>query len=627
MLSLDVEQDGLHFKDPLVSVAFTYKARDNTCKSKSFGINHPEEVETEATQLGKVQDIISKCNLIVGHNIKFDVKTLIHNGINFKHRPTIIDTQIMYWLYTGHREKQKSLEYVCTALGIQVGKVSGFDFKKNLASTYPLKELLHYNEVDTQLPILILEKILDKIPVELVKFYSDLTYFFADTEMNGMCIDEGKLNEMYQRTSNDLDTLRNTMYKYLEQPINIGSGQQLSCALYGGEYTETVKVKHRLKFKTWPIWRWKWKNVEVTHKLKGLGFGTSKLNKLKNGYWPTDKATLLQLRGKTKKAKEYIELYRRYNKLNTMFEKFIVKYLQHADQGLVHPNFNLSNTLTGRTSCSDPNVQQNPRPDPELPNLKSLFVSRFGENGRILEVDFSGAEWRHAAWRSQDPQMIKDIVDGLDAHTITAMNFHGCKYDEVTSTQRQDAKPINFRFLYGGTAMGFYLSDLVSSVKEGQAYITGIYKNYPQLKYSHDRDKAVAKGSGRLEMCTGRWYDYRGEMYKDSKVLNYPNQGSSSDMTLACNLMCMKIVKDKLGEDVKIVNTVHDCLICDCVNDEVALKAERIIKYIFTNAHKYVRMYFKDMDLSSVPIDAESEIGISWGNMNEIKGDLKDVKD
>lgn len=616
MLSLDIEADGLHFKDSLVSIAFTYKGK-GTLKTMSLGVNHPEEMETERHQLDRVQDIISKSNVIVGHNLKFDLKNLMYNGINFNHKPTLIDTQIIYWLYTGHKDKQKSLDYVADKLGLG-SKVEGFNFKEKLPSEYPLKELLYYNEQDTVLPIQILDKILSKVPRELVRFYSDLLYLFSEIELNGISVDEGTLNEMYMGSKADLDVLRETMYSYLEYPINIGSGQQLSCALYGGEFTETVKELKREKFKSWPFWRWKKRNVEVTHKLSGLGFGTSKLKPLKNGYFPTDKDTLLKLKGKTKKAREYIELYRKYNKLNTLYEKFLTKYVEHTEFGMVHATFNLCNTVTGRTSCSDPNIQQLSRPDPELPNLKRIFTSRLGNEGRILDVDFSGAEWRHAAWRSQDQRMIQDIVDGKDAHRVTASGFHGIPYDEVTPTQRQDAKPINFRFLYGGTAIGFYLADLVKSKKEGQQYIDGIYRTYPTLKYSHDKDKAMAKAQGYLRMCTGRWYDYRGELYKDSKVLNYPNQGSSSDMTLACILKVKEVLNERFKGDAYIVNTVHDCIVLDCRNEDIALECAKIIKYIFTNADKYVKMYFKDMDLSSILIESEVEIGLNWGEMREV---------
>ena len=263
-------------------------------------------------------------------------------------------------------------------------------------------------------------------------------------------------------------------------------------------------------------------------------------------------------------------------------------------------------------------MQQQFRPDESLPNPKSVFTSRFGSDGVILEVDFSGAEWRHAADRSKCKQMIQDIVDGKDAHTVTASGFHGIDYDEVTSEQRQDAKPINFRFLYGGSAVGFYLSGLVNSKKEGQKYIDGIYKRYQGLKRSHDKDKALASSTGKLAMPTGRWYDYSGDNYKDSKVLNYPNQGSSSDMTLVCNIEVHKeIYKRNLQDKVVMVNSVHDSLILDCESKELGIEIGKIVIDIFENASYYVSKVFKNFQLS-VPIEAEMSIGNCWGELKDV---------
>lgn len=618
ILVVDGETDGLFFKDLLVSIAFT-----STNNSTAFAVNHPEMEHTEQWALKRIQKLINRCTILVGHNLQFDLEFLIYNGINIPDNILLVDTQILYWLYTGHREKSKSLNDISKIL-LNKNKVEGLDFKVKKASEYPLKELLHYNEVDTQLTYECYKKLVNKIPTQLVKFYSNTMRMFVDMRMNGIFVNQDLLNSIHIETATRLEKLQQSLLDMLEYPINMGSSQQLSCALYGGTFMikggGTEEVERELKGGRIKKYT---RKCDLSITLKGLGFGTSKLKRNKTGFWPTSDDVILKLKGRSKKAKEWIKTYREYNKLSTLFTKYITKFKNHVkeDTSLLHGNYHLCNTMTGRTSCSDPNVQNFPRDVKGMPNLKVIFTSRFA-NGVILDVDFSGAEWRHAAWRSQCRQMIQDIIDGLDPHTTTAMGFHKCHYDDVTKEQRQDAKPINFRFLYGGTPLGFYLSDIVTSVKEGQIYVDGIYARFPGLYKSHMRDKAIAKGTGKLVMDSGRWYDYKGPNYKDSKVLNYPNQGSSSDMTLICLYIAHIEVKKAYGEDVLLINSVHDCGVWDCKSEEIALGVHKIVSNIFLNAHKYVSQVFPKMDLSSVPMDSESEMGKSWGEMTLIKEEV-----
>src|SRR5690606_7095974 len=42
--------------------------------------------------------------------------------------------------------------------------------------------------------------------------------------------------------------------------------------------------------------------------------------------------------------------------------------------GRIHPNWNQLGPITARFSCSDPNMQQIPRPDGIRPNFRSLFL-------------------------------------------------------------------------------------------------------------------------------------------------------------------------------------------------------------------------------------------------------------
>ena len=76
------------------------------------------------------------------------------------------------------------------------------------------------------------------------------------------------------------------------------------------------------------------------------------------------------------------------------------------------------NTVTGRLSSENPNMQQMPRKSPENPLLfqyhhepKSLFVSRFGDNGVIMNADYCLAGDTQIALIDDEHDTIKSICE------------------------------------------------------------------------------------------------------------------------------------------------------------------------------------------------------------------------
>ena len=53
-------------------------------------------------------------------------------------------------------------------------------------------------------------------------------------------------------------------------------------------------------------------------------------------------------------------------------------------------------------------------------NIKKCFVSRWGNDGYIVEADFSQLEVIGAAVVSGDPNMKQDILEGIDSHSQSA---------------------------------------------------------------------------------------------------------------------------------------------------------------------------------------------------------------
>lgn len=75
---------------------------------------------------------------------------------------------------------------------------------------------------------------------------------------------------------------------------------------------------------------------------------------------------------------------------------------------------------------------------------KSLFVSRFGENGAIVNGDFKALEVRVAAIISGDPHYKSALLSGTDFHKVTASTVFHKPVDEVTKAERQAAKAVTF---------------------------------------------------------------------------------------------------------------------------------------------------------------------------------------
>ena len=103
---------------------------------------------------------------------------------------------------------------------------------------------------------------------------------------------------------------------------------------------------------------------------------------------------------------------------------------------VLHPNFKPIGTVTGRTSCNNPNLQ-NVRKRGEL-SPRRLFIPR--EGYRLTSCDYSGIEVRVLAWLAQDSKLADHITEGYDMHQAMA--------DHI-GTDRATAKFAVFGMLYG----------------------------------------------------------------------------------------------------------------------------------------------------------------------------------
>lgn len=113
--------------------------------------------------------------------------------------------------------------------------------------------------------------------------------------------------------------------------------------------------------------------------------------------------------------------------------------------GTIHPTFKSTGADTGRTSCVEPNLQQQTR----ISGVRKAYHPRKGLQFRF--ADYSQVEMRFAAHFSNEPSLVEGFNKDpdFDTHLSTALKMFGKMFDP-DSQHRKYAKIINFTKLFGG---------------------------------------------------------------------------------------------------------------------------------------------------------------------------------
>lgn len=106
--------------------------------------------------------------------------------------------------------------------------------------------------------------------------------------------------------------------------------------------------------------------------------------------------------------------------------------------GRIHANLRQAGTATGRTSCSDPNLQNLTADDESEFPIRRAFIPDDGEV--LVSIDYQAMEYRLMIDYAQERQLAERVMAGVDLHQATA---------DMMGVTRKEAKTINFGLLYG----------------------------------------------------------------------------------------------------------------------------------------------------------------------------------
>ena len=273
-----------------------------------------------------------------------------------------------------------------------------------------------------------------------------------------------------------------------------------------------------------------------------------------------------------------------------------------------------------------------------MSDVRKFFTSRF-PGGRILELDFSQLEIYALAYLSNDEMLRKDLLSGADLHGISATNLFGPKY---TKEQRKIAKQLSFQLQYGAGYKSMAATNNVSE-ETTKKFIKVYYDRYKGVKkFQDDLMEKVASlretsderttsgkpaGIATLKSLTGRRYTFKetdapdwaamDTSFSPTQIKNFPVQGFATGdiVPLVLGKLYRFLVENdqKYRGTVLMINTVHDSVVFDCMNEKLAkdfaLEAQRIME----DAPRYLNEYFEiDFDM---PLKVEAEIGPNWHDM------------
>lgn len=271
-----------------------------------------------------------------------------------------------------------------------------------------------------------------------------------------------------------------------------------------------------------------------------------------------------------------IELFLKWRGVNKILTSFLPTYMELQVDGKLHPSFNITGTRTGRTSSSNPNLQQVPS------SLYKLFSPSRGY--KFIIYDLSGIEAALIALYSGD-QRLFDILSSK-----TSIHDHNAKIlfnldtpvDEVKKKhpkERQTAKNLGFATFYGAgwrrlqivfQAAGFTISD--QEAKQKLQYLKNAYRSV--FQFHRDVTDIAAEG-GILENLFGRPIIIPDPQDAYMKAFNTLVQSSASDLNLrACEKA--KEAWAKAGLNARPLLVIHDCIVAEAKIAD-CIKAEQIL--------------------------------------------------
>ena len=594
---IDTETTSIYWRQAeIVGLSFAVQAHEAYYIPLTHNLEGDELIAKQLdrdTVLTRLKPILENSNIgKIGQHLKYDAHILshydidligsIHNHSNNSHpnnwaMDTMLASYVINAAITRHGMDDLARHYLHTQT-ISYEDVAGKGAKQvtfdqvaiDIASDYACEDA----DITYQLFDLFSKKLTeDKNNAQLLhELEIPTAEILCQMEANGILIKRPFLNELSKRFDEEIIALEKRAYEVAGEEFNLGSPKQLGEMLF-----------------------------------EKLGVPGGK--KTKSGQYSTGEAVLSKI---DHPLVDITLEYRGLSKLKSTYTDALDN-VADAETDRVHTSYHQALTSTGRLSSTDPNLQNIPIRTATGRLIRQAFIAPEGRV--ILAADYSQIELRLMAHFSGDENLTRAFNEGLDIHTATAAEVLGKAVEEVSATERRNAKAINFGLLYGMSAFGL-AKQLQMSRNEAQDYIDMYFERYPSVKDYMINTRASAYEKGYVETILGRKLytpdiNHSNRMVKqgaERAAINAPLQGSAADLIKLAMIAVDKVLPK---EQAKMLLQVHDELVFEVDADKVDE-----IDLLITNAMQEVlttTAVEKGWNVDfAVPLLVETDKGQNW---------------
>lgn len=571
-VAFDIETTGLvPWEGNIVSMGFGLAEEEFV-----IPLNHDEgwidgEHECQSAVVEEIEPILQERELIA-HNGKFDTLWMkVQYGADYT-----LDHDTMLMSHLLDENSPNGLKYLAERyFGAQNYEIPLAAKQGSVA----LETLAKYNGLDVYYTRKLFKKFNSELSRDpaLYKFYDSVTMpasrYFMEIENHGVYLNMEQLDVVEHHLNHQVAGLKAELDE-LKPGVNWNSTKQVADFLF-----------------------------------KDLGL--TPLDRTNSGAFSTSESVMQRLARDHPAPKKILEL----RGASKMLSTFIKSWKEKARDNRLHPSFKLHGTVTGRLSCTNPNLQQVPR-DPTIRSLVSA-----PEGWTLVEADFSQVELRVAAILSGDKEMQRAFIEGEDIHTKTARMTSGQEPPtdkHELKEWRKKAKAVNFGFLYGMGAKKFQeyardKYDLNLTLKECTQTRNKFFQTYNSLETWYDRQYRVARINAGVRGLTGRIRHlpdiHSSDGYLKSQAerqaVNSVVQGFASDLTV---MSLIEIMETFSEHTLNVIGTVHDAILMEIKTDrleDVLPEVKTIMENPSILATLGVRL--------PIPIKADVTVG-DWGN-------------